>query len=275
MSYELLELPNEVALASDVRLPFEPKGELRAMRDDLRAALLRLRGDRLWARFSGPAYGGYDLENVLFYNVGCSAFRNLAATSLYFEKDPSPSTRDQRWRHRYATGTGMSGGWRPVGQEVAVELVSEANRIGTAPEMWALTHQALGDGTRSLAGLDLFLTLDLECGSSVNLTEVAKRVIDGLFCALHQYLGEPSTELIDRIKRVAATSEADARRWLMLAGPLGPSRFVWPFGQNLQWSPADDRLVAVKFTRHPREGRGWRLRAVLSDAERSTEPSLS
>lgn len=273
MSYELLELPNEVTLASDVRLPFEPKGELRAMRDDLRAALLRLRGEGLWARFSGPAYGGYDLENVLFYNVGCSAFRNLAGTSLYFEKDPSQSNVDQRWRHRYATGTGMAGGWRSAGAEVAIELASEANRIGSAAEIWALTHQALGDGARSLAGRDLYLTLDLQSGTSVNLTEVAKRLIDGLFCALHQHNGEPSPDLIDRIKRVAAIGEAEARRWLQRAGPLGPSRFVWPFGQNLQWSPADDRLVAVKFNHHAREGRGWRLRAVLSDAERLPDPT--
>ncbi len=58
-------------------------------RTELRAALCSLaRSENLYARytFSGQHKHDPDLENVLFYNVGCSIFKAYAVKSLCFER---------------------------------------------------------------------------------------------------------------------------------------------------------------------------------------------
>jgi hypothetical protein len=84
------ENENKVELWSIKRLPFEPKGWLKEMGDDLRLALKKMR-----RQDNSILYGSYrtltndadyDIENILFYNVGSSAFSHLHVKSICFEK---------------------------------------------------------------------------------------------------------------------------------------------------------------------------------------------
>ena len=68
--------PESVQLWSAFRLPFDPKGQMRQARDDLRQALRQLvaRGDQIIdATYTSLDSGFCDVENVLLYNVGAAA----------------------------------------------------------------------------------------------------------------------------------------------------------------------------------------------------------
>src|SRR5258708_6969560 len=61
-------------------------------RNELREALMRLRADGMLhaTHTSQHIPRGPDVENLLFYNVGASAFRHLAKDALRFERRNAP-----------------------------------------------------------------------------------------------------------------------------------------------------------------------------------------
>lgn len=276
MAYELVVSEDRVDLWSEVRLPFEPEGELRRMRDELRAALRQLRGLQLCARFAGAEGSRFDLENVLFYNVGCSAFRALASRRVRFERafdvPPAPSGIARPWHHSYSASLPCL--WQP-GPTVARLSLSTPRPSLSVAALW-LAGQQIRTESGSVSDRDpLFVRIHLKTPRPLNLTEVVKKLIDGVFCSLHSYAGEPSADLVSRISSAAGIAQDTVGAYLARPGPLGPVRYVWPFRTGLQWSPADDRVVAVDIDWAPGAGPGWRLNfdvhaAVFSAADQGS-----
>jgi len=276
VDFELTSDGLNVDLWSNVRLPFEPKGEVRAMRDALRVELRRLGGGSITAWLCGPAGSGFDIENVLFYNVGCSAFTGCARRRLRFERrrEPSiaPSGNSWTWHHHYTTADVRSA-WRYRFEGVELRLGGRGPLPATAAAFWAATQRA--DTVRaeqpSLTS-PLLLRLGLRSARQPNLTEIVKRTTDGVCSALHSYSGSAAEEVALRAASATAVSVALAQEWLQRPGPLGPRTFVWPFGANLQWSPNDDRLVAVELSWEHSAAEDWSLDVGLHEAE--LDPAL-
>ena len=78
---------NNVKIWSVTRLPFEPKGWLVDMRQQIRQdlKLLNLKKNTIFSAFYVSSDNSFcDVENVLFYNVGMSNFNNLTKNGLIF-----------------------------------------------------------------------------------------------------------------------------------------------------------------------------------------------
>jgi hypothetical protein len=269
--YELTASDTEVNLWSDVRLPFEPKGEVLAMRNELRAATRKLRGPSLFAAFSGPEGATLDLENVLFYNVGCSGFAGCGGERVRFERKyrsgGAPGGPTRTWHHRYSTEQPESS-WLAAGPGWAVQLAGSGTLPASAAAFWALTHRANRETEPPLPAGPLSHQLRFIARRQRNLTEVVKRVIDGLLSALHEYDGDALEAVAERAALATGMPADEAAARLAATGPLGKRRFVWPFRNGLQWSPADDRLVSVDVHQSVVATPGWSLRAELRSAVR-------
>jgi hypothetical protein len=265
--YELSASDGDIHLWSDVRLPFEPKGEALQMRNELRDAVRALRGPTLFAAFEG-AGGTFDLENVLFYNVGCSAFSGCGTERVRFERrfvvSTAPGRLPKPWHHWYST-LSTAPAWVSNGRRTQLELSGAGKPPGSAAAYWLAAHSVRTPGD---AWIDGPLTLELHFSSSValNLVDAAKKAIDGVLASLHQYAGSRSDDVSTRAASQLGIAAEEAARMLAMSGPLGPRQFVWPFGQNLQWSPADDRLVAIDLYQTHRELPGWGLTVELAEA---------
>jgi hypothetical protein len=94
---------------SSQRLPFEPKDQLLKFRVALRAALASIRaGGSLGAVYTSPVTSVCDVENILFYNVGLTAFARLIDRGVQFrrviaETPPSPGGRSFAHHQLYET----------------------------------------------------------------------------------------------------------------------------------------------------------------------------
>ena len=78
---------------SSTRLPFEPTGAMLEFRAGLRSAVAVLSADSshaLHAVYTSPLGGQFDVENVLIYNVGTSAFGRSAGFELVVERRLGP-----------------------------------------------------------------------------------------------------------------------------------------------------------------------------------------
>ena len=72
---------------SKERIPYQPQGWRKEFRNALRCALSQLKitaeGQYLMACYYGTGTDSFDLENVLFYNIGSAPFRPFVNGILF------------------------------------------------------------------------------------------------------------------------------------------------------------------------------------------------
>jgi hypothetical protein len=241
------------------RLPFGSNGEMRALRNALRAALRELRaadGEILHATYISPIDELCDTENVLIYNLESTACFGANARdgggSAKARSKLSQPHRPASVAPRITTGTRPDRrARRSVGAlaHFTAELPSpetlELSRLWYALKNgeWRLDGEA---ESPRLFGLRLRWATP---GRMRNATELIKPVIDAVVTSLQAH-DHPVT-LPEVSARVAAMLGqrpdevsnllTDQRQTL-----LGASRLLWPWRASVQWNPCDDRCVAAE-----------------------------
>jgi hypothetical protein len=106
--FEITRGPGEVNAWSEVRLPFQPKGEMLEFRPRLDAAIRAMppaRAGHLAAAYTAADPNTLiDTENILFYNVGLGCF--AAHTRRVWRL--SASSRRRQTRQRLPAGPGTT-----------------------------------------------------------------------------------------------------------------------------------------------------------------------
>lgn len=277
MSFEIASSDATVEFWSDSRLQYEPKGEMRHARDELRAALKHVAATgELFAEYASTDPAFCDVENVLFYNVGTTSFAALARRRLRFQRSfaspaATPSGAHRAHQHRYETRAATPVRWRTrrnIGERrFQLPTKVRATTIWAAARA-AATVQAADAGAREV-GLEVRLVLPTN--STLGLHSSMKALLDGIIASFHRHDGSGNVD--DLSSRVAAQLGVTAgeARGLLLEGPaeLGPRRLVHAFGRQVQWNPADDWLVTADLCVERVGGSPGECTAMLVDVERT------
>ncbi len=237
-------------------------------RNELRAALMRLRAESLLhaTHTSRHAPRGPDVENLLFYNLRTGAFRPLAQDALRFERRdapppeaPKPIDFEARHHVRYEVKTTREPPFHYTTADACVAssatVCKAAKQIEDVAGLWRSFKMAMvGDaGSTRLDGnsFSIQLTLAAPARHGFDLTKVVKPLTDAFISALHCYRGDRLDEVASRFSlRLGCTP--DAVRDLLLdtgCALLGPRAVPHPWRKNVQWSPADDGLIACEILR--------------------------
>lgn len=253
------------------------------MRDELASAIRRLNAppdNALHASYVSPAHDLCDIENVLFYNVGTSAFRAATTQGMRFERSfaqppvtPTRVERDPRHYHRYEMRAITSGWshWLPT--ETAVEWQDvEIPRLGSDTKtavVWHSLKRANGAIQRhGLANGHFGLRIVMNVPDTtpiVGVSGLMKPLLDGLIAAFHRHDGSDLDEIARRLAQQLDISTSDAARLLSDAAiaALGERRLVWLRGVGLQWNPRDDDCVAAEVIVRPSGRRRWTISGSL------------
>lgn len=277
MKFEIDASTTDVHFWSDVRIPFEPKGEAQRARTALRSALRRLDvTGELDAVYASAQREFCDTENVLLFNVGASQFARLGADRLRvvrrFDSPPvSPSPIAASHYHRYSTRRLATSGWtsrRTVGERrfalpsrLSASTVWAAARAGAVPSSVACGSQQLV----------LEVMLELPEGSRVGLPSAMKALVDGIIASFHCHDGSGEVAVLaSRIaNQLGDRRESALVSRLLLEGSreMGSRALVREFGKGVQWNPADELLVLVDLRRMVAHSPRGSCRATLSEAE--------
>ena len=272
-------------------IPYEPRGESRRLRDELRRRIGGLRardGEILHCAFSGWKPDNADIENVLLYNVhdsgGC--FRAAVGEGLRFElvhADPPPTPSGDRSGSHYSyrlvpAGHGFAG-WR-LGAEFAswrsVDLGQLAGPKKLEGVWWALRHSDVAISAVERASnmpFSVSLTLHPPVGHTVNPASLLKGLLDGVVCAFQVHWDHSTVDVmasrlakhIDAPGPDIAAQLVDERRAVLGGLP----RLVHARGKGVQWRPDDHLLVAGSLLLKPPLGEGWKLSGAIHEV-RST-----
>ncbi len=247
---------------STKRLPPEPRGEFRSMRDEIGKAVAELE--------CGPEqvlHGTYmssvserqpiDTENTLFYNVPTNCFAKSARVGIKFERvfaapplapHPMGSRALHYQSYRLLNRRAAFSSWSLA--NVAASFSGVRCRSTSVEAVWEAMRgdRELAVATGSLGSyFGLSVTVRPPAGTApLNLVNLLKPVFDGVVSSFHQHDGTDDAELG---RRVAGSLESEPERvsQLLVDGSqavLGSRRLLWRRGDGVQWGPADDRCVA-------------------------------
>ena len=271
---------------STTRLPFEPKGAMLELRAGLRSAVARLSADSshaLHAMYTSPIGGRFDVENVLLYNIGTSAFAPSAGFELVVERllgsvPPSPRPLEGSAHHYAYAIMERDTPWRAWSTvrllaSFESEEVRSQTEVARPASVWLAARRGITSvhaAANDSSPIGLELTVELPQGARVNLAALAKPLIDGTVAGFHEHDDSASLDLVaSRISAQISVPAEEVRSLLSgnAAGILGPRRLLWPWRDGIQWNPADDRCSAVRIRREShdatdRDG-GVRIRGSL------------
>lgn len=227
-----------------MRLPFEPRGELREYRDALRAALRTLApapGQVLVATYLSPNREFVDAENVLLYNVGAGSYAHLAASGLSVSRVRSPDEL-HHLRYRVAAMAAL-----PPGDLLATVESAMPPDPHSPGAWWSALRPAVTlalPDTVPVAAVTLEVTLH-RSGPNPRLAGIVKPLLDGLVSALHAHDGTDHDVLAPRLASFGHPEQV----WSLLcstdAAALGTRRLIRPHGAGLAWNPADELCRAL------------------------------
>lgn len=255
-----------VFAASDFYIPFEIRhdpseknAQVRNFKARLCAAIKMLRpqdGEVLFAQYAedGGKNRFFDLENMLFYNLGASPFADCAVHGISFSSLPDQAAlcrqngvRERKYAYIYQclplsaaesrfAALPLMAEWRGVPLDC-----HEPNR----PEKYWKALRRAGDSvtafdyTESPAANSFALKIALDLPKQVKLANTIKPLLDGVICAFH---GEDA-RCLEYLADFCVRQRCEE---LSIPGPfppvLGKRAYIRPYrnGRSFQWDPADD-----------------------------------
>ncbi len=265
-------------------LPFEPTGRYLDLRTDIRNSIRALPDNPdgvLHAICGTPQQSkeNWDVENILFYNVGTSYFAPSARRGVRFERafsypsPPQPLGAQNVVYHRYtAASLDDEFTYWESSQVLARWTNVEVPRLGASSKPASIWHRMAASPIEIVArpevlpsrfGLTVTITVPASVGA-VNTVNVLKPLIDGLISSFQAHDGE-SDEVS---RRVAAEIGIDPQTVASLLcrrdyALLGTRQLVVLRAQGVMWQPDDRLLLAGEVRVHTHPGTQWLVSGTL------------
>jgi hypothetical protein len=270
-------IDNKVSAWSEQYIPYEPKDWRRGMREELKAAIGEIspNDSGLYAVYISESSKFCDAENVLFYNVGAKAFKDLSRNGLCFERgfSKAPTVPDGRTMdHYYLYDQGDEFRiWER--DEIIANWQKSKMPAPTSTSKPHLFWYALKTGEMNCPrqeaqpkqfGLDI--TLNIPEAAWCNLAALVKPLLDGVISAFHTQNDNHDRVALERLAERVSSSTAEVEKLLRGDGHsiLGERRIISTFGKGIIWNPEDDICVACRVaTRRSVENTSWSMDGQL------------
>ena len=247
-TFHLERDPHSVRFWSKTRLPFEPRGQLREARDSLRTeieTLIPSPGYILSAKYQSLDQEFFDVENILFYNVGTAAFRSAAGEGLHFERlhaAPPLSSCGRQFSHYHEYRLDKISPGPDREPECSLDFTIPRLSSSTKPhEIWWLASTAGNTSCQEFFSPFEMRVIIHSPSPFHNLASVIKPLLDGVISAFHCD-ETPNDDAVNRLAEKTGWPVANILHRLRSPRTpvLGPRRLLDAYRDFIKWNPADE-----------------------------------
>lgn len=206
----------------------------------------------------------FDIENILFYNVGPDSFKDLAKRGLIFERrienpikftlDSNPCIFDHYMNYKvlYPLIT------EPLYWKKDKPLVSWSNvnidilKTDLKPFFFWLKMKKCKIDVYNNYTNEGFLGISInikvpkapEKHNNFNFVTILKPMIDGIMSSFHTHNGKDIDEIANRLSKKSYLSPKNIKQLLMQneKAVLGQKDLIRLWGNSVQWNPSDDLI---------------------------------
>ncbi|MBE5742518.1 MAG: hypothetical protein E7360_04250 [Clostridiales bacterium] len=274
---------SNVVLFSKFRVPFDIPKSKKELFNGLKTAIINGIKDMqpkqdclLQARYGSTEKNSYyDIENILFYNIGTAHFNGLASRDVVFTAVNRNEIVDLRkkfnipdeYAHYYEYKLVSSGADKKIGGLLADINSVSIKCIGVKPAtVWkALREQKEKIGVFDRIETDksdtfaIVLNIEKPKGVRFNIMTAMKPLLDGLICALHSSEFNEE-ELAYFSQTLGCEEELFIDNAISVLG-YRKNKFLQEYRGNVKWNPADDLCDYVAI--NVQDGLTWNVRAKV------------
>ncbi len=281
--FKIIFNDNKVLALSQFRIPFD----LYELKEERKKMILEFRNELIQGikslicsdnRILYGRYGSsdtentfFDVENILFYNIGTGNFKELVKNGIAFSsfnnEEIESILREENFKYsciyEYSIINPDS---LSVDDEKSLAIWKDSlvcSFKGSKPlDYWKAIQDAKQDiiiydnidcNNNDVFGLDL--TVYIPNGLSINIVTSMKPFLDGLICAFHgSYNMESDLEYL--MEKLECDENTMRNSYLNI---LGNRQYVYKYRNNIKWNPADDLCKTVMIRLENSFDSNWRL----------------
>jgi hypothetical protein len=274
----LIKQPNDkmFEVFTAKRLTYEPKGWQSELRNTIRSHLKFLSGEGVFlhALYKSMDQSFFDVENVLFYNVGPSAFSHLNIKTLQFERafeHPSFVNEEQHYEHYQSykiieQDGKMSAYWTKeytlaTWENIAIPKLSSEIKPHSIWHVMKTGSFKIQDRIKSnYYGLEVTIKPPLH--TQFNLVSVIKPLLDGIISAFHHHDSSELDKVVYRLNNYTNLPTKEIEHLLLDSSNsiLGARNLIQPYRNGVKWNPEDDAFQFIKINVQPQHlNSGWSI----------------
>ena len=203
----------------------------------------------------------YDIENILFYNVGTSHFKNACKNGLVFTEAAKDESAKAKFLYRYRllpkaelpNDNVAVLSWKNIEMKAISSSLKPIHYWKTFKEN---RHKLFTDGRKVSDWFGLCIHIETPKGKIVQPEAVMKSLLDGIICALHPAKGD-----LTSFCNILGCNE----EWILGddACVLQSREYVHEYRGGIKWDPADDRCKYVAITVSAGDGETARLSGMI------------
>jgi hypothetical protein len=237
---------NKITLFSVIRMPYKRHGVMEQARTEIREAMRNMTpapDHILEGVYSSKIDGKYDVENVMFYNIGSSPFKRLVTSGIKARRCRlHDNSHSPGYTHR------MDYNLIPtpnIPELFAVHLRFTPDRMDKAFYIWWAAGSGEAVKTGTVAGrYGMYVELSGPAVPAIS-AELLKRLFDGIIASL-QREPSPNPAAVEKLSQnfyVEAYSIGERlKNPIISAIPPSDNRgLVQKDPSRVRWNPADDR----------------------------------
>lgn len=243
--YKLTQTGSTLQLQSDTRIPLEPKGELLEARLKLREALKQISPeDRqiLQGTYDSHINGFFDVENIVFYNIGTGTFRDASYNGLQAVRRRSLKANDKSAFPHQLTYQFISPPSVPAAAACTIEFIP--SKFSSVFDVWWACTQGTTLAISELKepyGVHVELQLPYRLKNPANNL---KKIIDGIISSF-QSDSTPNDQAVERLAKKhkinpTSISERLINPQISALRSSRTQRLLLPYRDGVQWHPADN-----------------------------------
>lgn len=245
-----------VEVRSACRVPFEPKcgTEEMKVRSVIRSAVSRLKAkpnEILVAEFEDCSDKReiYDIENVLFYNIGSACFRDACRNGVVFSDADGKRSGKEKAVYRYGLKNSESiavlskaaAEWKDIAIGKVSASRKPAHYWNAMKANWDSIIANREEVISERFGIRIHVTLPEK--SKINIAAAMKPMLDGVICAFHRAEGDLS-EFCDVLSCTKEQLVGDEKSIL----PARQYIRRYPKQSGVKWDPEDNKCRFVFIT---------------------------
>ena len=245
------EIMKNFIVKSNIRLPFEPKNDALKLKKEIRENLRKLDKDDcgiLYAYLATSKKEFFDVENVLFYNVGSGAFNGLSVDEINFELKYDAQSDLYEYFYGLFEETPLlfdNSKLLLTLETLIPHITSSCKPI----DYWHLINQANVEQVNNYKINDNF-SIDIELGLKQrhpNIVSLIKPMIDGIISSFHFQI-DVSESVLNIVSRKLDITNDKAKE-MFSEKPfsiLGERKLVSLYRNGIKWNPEDEKCTKVR-----------------------------
>ena len=252
MEYSIIKERNMIVASSEERLNFEPKDWRKDFKKDLSNAIKELTSDGgyLKSKLITVEKDFFDVENVLFYNLGTSSFKKLDTKGVWFSLERGANSHNKKYVHEYS----FIDSFEEIKEEIIAEwsnvIIEKPTTTRKPLDYWLSFKQSNSIKTSCFNYSEEFgLNIEISKPKNevLNIINIQKPLLDGIIAAFHEATNIDKEIIEYIVSKTQYSSEEIAKFVSDNEIAVLPQRdVIQKYREGIKWNPQDEKCIDVR-----------------------------